>query len=312
MKEPLVNIASAVQLLLEGGVVAVPTETVYGLAADASNTDAVIKIFETKGRPADNPLIVHVESIDQACSIGQSTKSALLLMEAFWPGPLTIIMDYLAGVCDSARANLNTVAVRMPDHETFLSIIHDVGTAIVAPSANKSGWPSPTTAQHVIDDFNGAVSVVDGGPCRLGLESTVVKIQGNTAAILRPGAITARSIENLGFTVSSSIAESIHSPGTRHRHYSPNAEVRLFFDSIGLTEAAARSDSAVVLARIDPKTSVPWRKLEGANLYAELRRADAMGLKEILVHCDDTVCLDAALIDRLQRASEQGSKSGGT
>jgi len=310
--QAVISTADAIRILSEGGVVGVPTETVYGLAAVASNELAVARIFETKQRPADNPLIVHVASIEQANDVGLVTQPMQRLMEAWWPGPLTIVMEHRSGVCRLARAGLDTVAVRLPDHPTLLDIINGVGTPLVAPSANLSGRPSPTLAQHVVNDFSGTVPVVDGGPCRIGLESTVVRVAGNTVSVLRPGFVTAENLEHLGFEIVASPNELHLAPGTRHRHYAPNAHVRLFYDKRLLMEAAEGFEEALILAREKPPTNHEWRKLDGSTLYAELRRADTLGIKEILVHCDQAVCLDAALMDRLQRAAELGTHNKGS
>ncbi|MBI2793626.1 MAG: threonylcarbamoyl-AMP synthase [Ignavibacteria bacterium] len=312
MGDAYISKSKAVEILLSGGVVGVPTETVYGLAAIADDEDAVSTIFQLKGRPSDNPLIVHVSSIHQAERIAWVDNQSTLLMETFWPGPLTLVLPYKNDVCSLARAGLNTVAVRLPDHIDVQDIIAAVGKPLVAPSANKSGRPSPTVAQHVVDDFAGAVAVVDGGPCRIGLESTVVRVTDNNIAILRSGAVIAEDFVKLGFDVRSQPSEYHRSPGTRYRHYAPVANVKLYFNMADLLIAAQTLESVVILAVSNPGLEIPWRQLDATTIYSELRRADALGVKEILVHCDVAVRSNPALMDRLMKASELGTNDIGT
>lgn len=302
----------AIEILLSGGVVAVPTETVYGLAAIADDEHAVSTIFRLKGRPIDNPLIVHVSGIQQAERIACIEKQAIVLMDAFWPGPLTLVLPYKDEVCSLSRAGLNTVAVRMPDHPDMQDIMTAVGKPLVAPSANKSGKPSPTRAHHVADDFGTSVAVVDGGPCRIGLESTVIRVTGNSISILRAGAVVAEDFLKLGFRVDSQPNELHRSPGTRYRHYAPAANVKLYFSLEELLMAAKKTGSSVILSGSDPGLGIAWRPLDAATLYSELRRADALGVKEILVHCGIAVRMNPALMDRLLKASEMGTNDIGT
>jgi L-threonylcarbamoyladenylate synthase len=312
MGEAYISKARAVEILLSGGVVGVPTETVYGLAAIADDEQAVSTIFQLKGRPSDNPLIVHVSSIHQAEGIAWVDNQAAHLMERFWPGPLTLILPYKSDVCSLARSGLNTVAVRLPDHIDIRDIISSVGKPLVAPSANKSGRPSPTEAQHVVDDFARAVAVVDGGPCRIGLESTVARVTGNNIAILRSGAVRAEDFVRLGFEVQVQPGEYHRSPGTRYRHYAPEANVKLYFSMEDLLIEAQKSGSRVILSVSNPGLDIPWRQLNATTIYSELRRADALGVKEILVHCDTAVRSNPALMDRLMKASELGTNDIGT
>lgn len=304
--------SKAIEILLSGGVVAVPTETVYGLAAIADDEHAVATIFRLKGRPADNPLIVHVSDIRQAKRIALVEKHSTVLMEAFWPGPLTLVLPYKSGVCSLARAGLNSVAIRMPDHADLQDILTAVGKPLVAPSANKSGKPSPTRAEHVADDFGTSVAIVDGGPCRIGLESTVARVTGNSIWILRAGTVVAEDLLNLGFDVGFQPHEHHRSPGTRYRHYAPAATVKLYFSLEELLMAAKATGSSVILSGSDPGPEIAWRPLEAATLYSEFRRADALGVKEILVHCDTAVRMNPALMDRLLKASEMGTNDIGT
>ena len=222
----------AAALINQGQVVALPTETVYGLAADASNLNAVSRIFELKKRPADNPLIVHISDIRQMSAFSENTNPDDIqkLADAFWPGPLTMVLPKKSSVLDVVTAGLDTVALRMPDHPTTLKII-DQSRPVAAPSANRSGRPSPTRAEHVIEDFGESLPVVDGGICRVGLESTVLDLTGVMPAILRPGAISGKNIAQvLGRKIQLEAAagseQSKRSPGTRYSHYQPDASVR--------------------------------------------------------------------------------------
>jgi L-threonylcarbamoyladenylate synthase len=226
----IVSAQKAAELIQSGHVVALPTETVYGLAADASNVLAVRKIFELKRRPADNPLIVHVADVAQISAFSDVSSDILTrLTERFWPGLLALVLPKKPTAMDVITAGLNTVALRMPNHSTTLSIIMKAGP-VAAPSANRSGRPSPTRPEHVSDDFGKNLPVVDGGPCSIGLESTVLDLSGETLTILRPGKITAEEIEDLlGRKVlreSSDRDQSKRSPGTRYSHYKPHAEVQ--------------------------------------------------------------------------------------
>lgn len=222
------------RILREGGLVAFPTETVYGLGADGLNPAAVLSIFEAKERPADNPLILHVASKHEARRLWDSVPSkAQTLMDAFWPGPLTLVYTRSHIVPDEVTAGLDTVAIRMPEHKTARALIKAAGMPIAAPSANRSGRPSPTTAEHVLEDMDGRIPlIIDGGPCQFGLESTVLAV-GSTPTLLRPGLVTKSMIEgvvgairlhkNLLTPLDEDAAAA--SPGMKYKHYAPQAEV---------------------------------------------------------------------------------------
>jgi len=225
----------AAKALRDGKLVAFPTETVYGLGADALNPDAVRKIYEAKGRPSDNPLIVHIAEV---CKLNelvvQIPEAANLLIEAFWPGPLTMIFKKSNLIPDIITAGLDTVAVRMPNNPIAQKLIREAGVPVAAPSANLSGRPSPTTCKHVIDDLNGRIDyIIDGGPCQVGVESTVLDVTTDIPVILRPGGITLEMLENvLGKVRTDSVLEikgdvKPRSPGMKYRHYSPKAEMFL-------------------------------------------------------------------------------------
>jgi L-threonylcarbamoyladenylate synthase len=225
------QINEAAQKLKQNEVVAFPTETVYGLGGNAKSDEAVMKIFEAKGRPGDNPLIIHIANREQIHSfVKEIPEQALRLMDVFWPGPLTLILEKKEGVLsEKATAGLSTVAVRMPDHPVALAILEASGLPLAAPSANLSGKPSPTTAAHVADDLTGRIAgIVDGGPTGVGLESTVVDCTGEIPTILRPGGVTKEQLEEVAGEVSADPAlkdanQAPKSPGMKYRHYAPNA-----------------------------------------------------------------------------------------
>ncbi|HVG21856.1 MAG TPA: L-threonylcarbamoyladenylate synthase, partial [Blastocatellia bacterium] len=218
-------IERAAAIIRGGGLVAFPTETVYGLGADAMNEAAVQKIFEAKGRPGDNPLIVHVGSESDLGRVADETSAkARDLIGRFWPGPLTLVLKRRPELAESVSAGLPTVAVRMPRNAVALGLIRKAGTPIAAPSANRSGRPSPTSAAHVARDLEGRIDmIIDGGPTDIGVESTVLDMTADPPVILRPGWITEESLASvIGPTGrAASLEELRRSPGTRHRHYSP-------------------------------------------------------------------------------------------
>lgn len=230
------NIARAARILRDGGLVAFPTETVYGLGANALDPEAVGRIYDAKGRPGDNPMIVHIA---RASDIGQLTPrlspEIIRLIEHFWPGPLTLVLPKKDMVPLRTTGGLPTVAVRMPDHPAALELIEAAGVPIAAPSANLSGKPSPTTAAHVIEDMSGRVdAILDGGECRVGIESTVLDMSGAAPTILRPGIVTRESIEAvLGREVLLDPALNLpadpdlvpKAPGMKYRHYAPKAQM---------------------------------------------------------------------------------------
>ena len=230
------SLSLAADLLARGELVAFPTETVYGLGANALNREAVLSIFAAKGRPADNPLIVHVWNRAQLDDLCEVTPMARRLMDAFWPGPLTILMEKKEAVPAEVTAGLPTVAVRMPSHPVAAAMLKACNLPIAAPSANRSGKPSPTTARHVLEDMDGRIPLIlDGGSCEVGLESTVLDICHGTPCILRPGGVTRAMLEAvLGeVDVAGSVlrplqkGETALSPGMRYRHYSPDGQVTL-------------------------------------------------------------------------------------
>ena len=231
------SIQLASELLHEGQLVAFPTETVYGLGADATNAEAVLSIFKAKGRPADNPLIVHIYDIAQMDRLCAVPDEAIPLMEAFWPGPLTMLFNKYPLIPDEVTAGLSTVAVRMPSHPVAAALLRACGLPVAAPSANSSGKPSPTLASHVMEDMRGKIPLIlDGGPCEVGVESTVLDLCHGTPTILRPGGITREMLESVlhaPVALAGSILrplkadEKALSPGMRYKHYAPKATVTL-------------------------------------------------------------------------------------
>lgn len=225
------DLARASDIFRSGGLVAIPTETVYGLGANAFDKDACLKIFAAKGRPADNPLIVHIAHKSQLCDIVEEVNdNAQKLMDAFWPGPLTIVMKKSSKIPYEVSAGLDTVAVRMPSHKVAKNLLDMCGLPIAAPSANTSGKPSPTTAKHVFDDMNGKIdAIVDGGNCTVGLESTVIDVTDDIPRLLRPGGVTYEQLcEVLGEVIKNyefNDGETPRSPGVKYKHYAPKAEV---------------------------------------------------------------------------------------
>ena len=233
------DIEKAGKILKNGGLVGLPTETVYGLAADALNGSAVAKIFQAKGRPMDNPLIVHIadfSDIEKYNLVSEIPQQAYTLANAFWPGPLTIIMKKSDIIPNEVSAGLSTVAIRFPSHPVAQKIIKSAGVPLAAPSANLSGSPSPTTAQHVLNDLNGRIdAVLDGGACDVGLESTVITLATDIPRVLRPGGITVEQLrEVLGkVDVDDAVVHKLKegavaaSPGMKYKHYAPKSDVIL-------------------------------------------------------------------------------------
>lgn len=227
----IVTIEKAVDCLSKGKLVAIPTETVYGLAAPFTNISAIDTIFVTKGRPSDNPIIVHISDFYQLQQLtDEINEHQQALMSAFWPGPLTLLFKKKPTVLDRITAGLDSVAVRMPEHKTALEIIHQTGP-LVAPSANKSGKPSTTRVEHVLHDYSGLIPVVDGGPCSIGIESTVLDVTDSVGVLLRPGKVTLKDIHSVlpDYPIEVAIHAEVKnpkSPGMKYTHYAPSALVR--------------------------------------------------------------------------------------
>lgn len=295
------NLDGAVELLKAGEIVAFPTETVYGLGALLFDEKAVLKVFQAKKRPQNNPLIAHIATLEQLKELAVDIPPDFyLLAEAFWPGPLTLILKRHPQVPACVSAGLDTIAVRMPSHPIARELLLKVGAPLVAPSANLSGKPSSTSLEHVREDFAKSVAVLNGGECPIGIESTVLcLVCGKEPLLLRPGSITKEEIEAVLkkevrlFSKKPGVNETLPSPGLAHRHYAPLAQVKLFMDWQSLVTYAASSKLKKMLLEL-PKEE---------TLYSLLRRADREGCEEILVFCDETVVKNLALMDRLHRAA---------
>ncbi len=308
------------EILRAGGLVAFPTETVYGLGADATSRPAVEAIFEAKERPADNPVIVHVDCLRAAERAGRlEHPRAARLLERFWPGPLTVVLPALQPVRSAVCRGLATVAVRMPAHPVALALIRATGLPVAAPSANLSGRPSPTAAGHVLEDLGGRIPLIlDGGPCEVGIESTVLDLAGEDVAVLRPGAVSAEQIAEILETPVRAGGDAAYarSPGTRYRHYRPRAPVVVF----GLDVPAAAADRLIegVLSRqpagyiicrsrCRPATGLRVRHHADIasltrNLYSDLRALDREGCRLILI---DAVAAGEPVMERILRAASR-------
>lgn len=306
------SIESAAMCLRAGGLVAMPTETVYGLAADAISDAAVAGIFAAKGRPTFNPLIAHILTLEAARREARFTPEAERLARVFWPGPLTLVLPASAECRVSllARAGLDTVALRVPAHPVARALIAAVGAPLVAPSANRSGGVSPTRAEHVLADLDGSIDwIIDAGSAEVGIESTIVACDGGQAFLLRPGAIAIEAIEHaLGSSLSAlSLAGSSPSaPGQLESHYAPQAKLRLAASGVGSDEAALDFGGALAgrSARAYLDLSPSSDLVEAAsNLFAYLRLLDASGADRIAVAPVPGNGLGAAINDRLRRAS---------
>ena len=318
------EVEKAAQIIKNGGLVAMPTETVYGLAADALNGNAVANIFKAKGRPMDNPLIVHISDISQITGlVREFPENARRLAEKFWPGPLTIILPKSDNIPDEVSAGLDTVAVRFPSHPVAKALI-GASCPLAAPSANLSGSPSPTTLRHVIDDMNGRIdAIIDGGDCAVGVESTVITLAEGKPRILRPGGITAEQIRSVigetdidaAVTAPLADGQKASSPGMKYKHYSPKAEVILLdgsdddFAEYILNEY---DDKTAVLCYNEEKDVLPCMCIPvgeknddsayAYHLFAALREADERKCSRVYAHCPKKEGIGLAVYNRIIRA----------
>lgn len=309
MQADTAGIAKAAAIIRAGGIAAFPTETVYGLAGDATSDAAVARIYVAKGRSHSNPLIAHVASLDAALEQGVFRTEALRLAKAFWPGPLTLVVPLAPGatVCSTARAGLDSVALRVPVHPVALALMSAVGRPLAAPSANRSGRMSPVTAAHVAADFCGTIDLIlDGGQSPMGLESTIVACLEGRPRVLRPGAIASRDIESvLGHALEpSSETGVVRSPGLLQSHYAPRAKLRLEARVLESCEAGL-DFGGVFGTRENVLDLSPSRDLAeaAANLFAFLHQLDALGPDTIAVAPIPREGLGEAINDRLQRAA---------
>lgn len=319
------TIAIAKEEILSGGIVGMPTETVYGLAANAFSSSALLKIFEAKGRPQDNPLIVHIsgyEMLEQVTSCFSET--ARKLAEAFWPGPLTMILPKSDCLPCEVTAGLDTVGIRMPSHPVALDFIRACGVPIAAPSANLSGKPSPTKAEHVLKDLNGKIRwILEGGECQVGLESTVVRVEDDKVDLLRPGGITVENLlevvsevhVNDGVFAQLKEGEKAASPGMKYKHYSPDANVILVRGRLNsfcryVQEHMDDATGVLVFDGEEKHFNIPCitygaRKdsaAQGNRLFDALRELDEKGLKTVYVREPDQEGVGLAVYNRLLRS----------
>ncbi|WP_198291170.1 L-threonylcarbamoyladenylate synthase [Ancylobacter sp. FA202] len=314
-----VSICEAAHLLLAGGLVALPTETVYGLGCDATDPLAVAHLYAAKGRPSFNPLIAHVPNLAAARRVGILTQAAERLAARFWPGPLTLVVPALEGAtCELARAGLGSVAIRVPAHPVAQAVLAVAGRPIAAPSANRSGHVSPTTAAHVLADLDGRIDLIlDAGPCAIGVESTILDCTGETPVLLRPGGLAREAIEEtLGSSLlAAPLAPATYdpeaaplAPGMLASHYAPSVPVRLDVTEVRPGEALLSfagahppgSARAALLRDLSPAGDL----VEAASrLFALLRELDAAGAEGIAVVPLPRHDLGEAIADRLRRAA---------
>jgi len=316
-------LSEAKRLILSGEVVGIPTETVYGLAANALDSEAVKKIFVAKGRPQDNPLIVHISEFSQLSALVEEIPEKVSLMaKKFWPGPLTMIMKKSQVIPDAVSGGLDTVAVRMPKSEYARAIITGCGVPLAAPSANLSGSPSPTRAKYVLDDMDGRIPlIIDGGVCEVGVESTVISFVGEKPRLLRPGGITLEQIEKtIGeIDVDNAVlnrleeGQTASSPGMKYKHYAPKADITVVKGSLeDFCEFVSRKGECFVLCfdgeekyfsnalsygRIDDGQS------QAKRLFDALRELDEMGAEKVYARCPDLKGMGLAVYNRLIRSA---------
>lgn len=318
------KIKVAARLILEGKLVAFPTETVYGLGADALNEEAVKRIFESKGRPADNPLIVHIADFNDLKKLARDIpKEAKLLAERFWPGPLTLVLPKKDEVPLVTTGGLDTVAVRMPAHEIALALIR-ASTPVAAPSANISGKPSPTLAEHVVDDFYGRIeAIIDGGPTKVGVESTVIDLSSERPTLLRPGGLPLEEIEavigpvEIHPAVKGKNVDLARAPGMKYKHYSPNAQVIVVEGPKErvrekvrelVREYRSKGYRVGVMATEEFEADEFYhlgRTVEDVakNLFGALRELDRRGVDVIIAEGVEESGLGLAVMNRLRKAA---------
>jgi L-threonylcarbamoyladenylate synthase len=294
------DIDHALSVLRSGGLVAIPTETVYGLAADAANPDAVRRLFAVKGRPADHPLIVHIAAGEHLAEWASTVpESAAVLADACWPGPLTVLVPKAAHVLDAVTGDRPTVGVRVPAHPLTLDLLERFGGGLAAPSANRFGRVSPTTAAHVVADLGDDVDyVLDGGPCPIGVESTIVDCTVVPAQVLRPGAISAETVAELLRQRLAAADGASRAPGMLASHYSPRCRVMLVDTAVEAHRLAARLGDAEILDEVD---LVRYAQ----TLYGRLRDADDRGVATVIAVLPPTVGLGHAIRDRLAKAAHE-------
>ncbi|MBO5321632.1 MAG: threonylcarbamoyl-AMP synthase [Clostridia bacterium] len=324
LKDDKNGIKTACEILKNGGIVAVPTETVYGLAANCYDEDAVKKIFKAKGRPQDNPLIVHICDMEMLKDIAREIPEiALKCAEKFWPGPFTMILPKTEKIGDCISPNLDTVAIRLPDNEITAEIIRQSGLPLAAPSANRSGSPSPTTPEHVWADLEGRIdAVVYSDECSVGVESTVVTFCEQPPRLLRPGGITPEQLRGVipdivldkAVLAEPEKGKQVASPGMKYKHYAPKTESFLVEgESDAFSEFVnSKSDSVAICFKEDlEKIKIPTlcygeaksEETLAHSVFAALREVDEMGAKEVYIHAPTKTGIGLAVYNRLLRAS---------
>lgn len=325
------SIRLAGELIRRGELVGMPTETVYGLGADALNPQAVLNIFKAKGRPADNPLIVHVSRIEEIPPlVREIPEAAKKLMDAFWPGPMTLILPKADCIPSEVSAGLDTVGIRLPGSEAARRFIKAAGRPIAAPSGNRSGKPSPTTAAHMLEDMDGRIPLIlDGGPCEVGVESSVIDATGATPVILRPGGITPEMVQSVlgGVAVDEHVmsplkeGETARSPGMKYRHYAPKAKTVIYEgDAAHVIEAIRRRYDEAEAAGEKPAIlgfdehdfgtrtqislgSATHPEDAAARLFAALREIDERGLTLAICEAVSMDGIGLAVMNRMGRAA---------
>lgn len=317
------NIVYCAELIKKGEVIGIPTETVYGLAGNALNTSAIEKIFLAKGRPQDNPLIVHICEMSMLDELVYDIPPlALKLAEHFWPGPLTMIMKKKDIIPFSTSGGLDTVGIRMPSHPVALSLIRECGLPLAAPSANLSGLPSPTTAKHVYNDLNGKIpAILDGGACSVGVESTVICFENGGVRILRPGLISAEDLSSLctvhidkGVVEKVDNNEKVRSPGMKYKHYSPKADIVIIEGTLNsyidfIDKEYKDGTWCVVFDEDKDKIKYPClsygntSKENARELFDVLRELDDLGAQKAYFRCPDKKGAGLAVYNRLLRSA---------
>lgn len=318
------SLTEAAYILKNEGIVAIPTETVYGLAASSLSKKAIKSVFTAKGRPQDNPLIVHISDIDMLDMVAKDIpEKAIKCAEKFWPGPFTMVLKRADGIDESVSAGLDTVAVRCPDNKVARDIIKISGLPLAAPSANASGSPSPTTANHVLSDLDGRIdAVIMGDDCNVGVESTVITLVTEKPRLLRPGAVTIEQLKEIlpdieidrAVLIEPKPDEKVSSPGMKYKHYAPKTEAYLivgdsekfinFVNSKKGCGAVCFNEEAERI--VNPHISygsVKDEKSLAKNVFSVLRKADSLGVRELYIHAPSKSGVGLAVYNRLIRAA---------
>jgi L-threonylcarbamoyladenylate synthase len=309
-------IGEAAQIIQSGGIVAFPTETVYGLGGDARNSLAVARIFEVKARPRIDPIIVHVSDLEMAKTYGVFSDLAIMLAQSFWPGPLTLIVPKRPLTPSIVTAGLETVAIRMPAHPAALALIRTSGCGIAAPSANPFGYVSPTEAQHVADQLSDKIDLIlDGGPSEVGVESTILSLVGDTPCVLRSGGTTIEMLELLlgKVGISTGISSRPQAPGQMQRHYATKTRLEIINENCE-NEKLMSNEKSGLLALTTPLNPSSYAAIEilsesgdlreaAANLFSALRRLDSKSLDRIIARPIPEQGLGLAIMDRLRRCA---------